>query len=75
MRLAIGLYCLGRADDYFTMAEMSGVGVSTVAGITEDVCEAIINNLWNDSVVNHFNNDNNNNNNFINNTHEKITRF
>ena len=54
MRLAICLYRLGRGDYYFTIAAMSGVGVSTVAGITEDVCEAIINNLWNDSVVNHF---------------------
>ena len=33
---------------------MFGVGVSTVAAITEDVCEIIVNNLWNDSVVNHF---------------------
>ena len=54
MRLAICLYRLGRGDYYFTIAEMSGVGVSTVAAITDDVCEAIINNLWNDSVVNHF---------------------
>ena len=54
MRLAICLYRLGRGDYHFTIAEMSGAGVSTVAGITEDVCEAIINNLWNDSVVNHF---------------------
>ena len=54
MRLAICLYRLGRGDYYFAIAEMSGVGVSTVAAITEDVCEAIINNLWNDSVVNYF---------------------
>lgn len=54
MRLAICLYRLGRGDYYFTIAEMFEVGVSTVAGITEDVCEAIINNLWNESVVNHF---------------------
>ena len=45
MRLAICLYLLGRGDYYFTIAEMSGVGVSTVAAITEDVCKAIINNL------------------------------
>ena len=54
MRLDICLYRLGRGDYHFTIAEMSGAGVSIVAGITEDVCEAIINNLWNDSVVNHF---------------------
>ena len=28
--------------------------MSAVAGITKDVCEAIVNNLWNDSVVKHF---------------------
>lgn len=28
--------------------------MSTVAAITEDVCEVTINNVWNDSVVNHF---------------------
>ena len=54
MRLAICLYRLGCRDYYFTIAEMSGVGVSTVVGITEDVCKAIINSLWNGSVVNHF---------------------
>ena len=43
---------------------MSEVGVSTVAGFTEDVCEAIANNLWNDSVVIQINNNNNNNNNY-----------
>ena len=53
-RLAICLYRLGRGDYYFTIAEMFGVGVSTVAAITEDVREVIVNNLWKDSVVNHF---------------------
>ena len=38
MRLAICLYRLGCGDYYFTIAEMSGLGVSSVAGITEDVC-------------------------------------
>ena len=54
MRLAICRYRLGCRDYYFTIDEMSEVGVSTVAGITEDVWDTIINNLWNDSVVNHF---------------------
>jgi len=43
-----------RQKVYFTITEISGIGVSTVAGITDDVCEGIINNLWNDSVVNNF---------------------
>ena len=53
-RLAICLYRLGRGDNYYTIAEMTGVGLSTVATITEDVCEAIINNLRSDSVVGYF---------------------
>ena len=54
MRLAICLYRLGSGDYYYTIVEMTGVGLSTVVAITEDVCEAIINNLWNDSVVGYF---------------------
>lgn len=42
MRLAICLYRLGRGDYYFTTAELSGVDVSTVAGITDDVCDAVM---------------------------------
>ena len=34
MRLAICLYRLRHGNYYFTIAEMSGVGVSTVAAIT-----------------------------------------
>ena len=41
-------------DYYFKIAEISGVDVPAVAGITEDICEAVISSLWNDSVVNHF---------------------
>ena len=36
------------------IGELAGVSLSTVAAITQDVCQAIINNLWNDSVVPHF---------------------
>lgn len=35
-------------------SRMAGVGVSTVSTITQDVCEAIINNLWNESVACYF---------------------
>ena len=53
-RLAICLYRLARGDYLYTIAEMAGVGVSTVCTIVSEVTEAIINNLWKDSVVAHF---------------------
>ena len=49
-RLAICLYRLARGDYLYTIAEMAGVGVSTVCTIVSEVTEAIINNLWKDSV-------------------------
>ena len=51
MRLAICLYCLGCMDLLFKIAEMSGVGVPAVAGITEDVCEVVISSPCNDSFI------------------------
>ena len=54
IRSGICLYCLGRGDYYYMIGELAGVSLSTVAAITQDVCQAIINNLWNDSVVPHF---------------------
>ena len=36
------------------MAEMTGLGTSTVCGIVSDVTKAIINNLWNEQVDQHF---------------------
>ena len=49
-RLAVCLYRLGRGSYYYTIAEMTGLGVSTVCTITEEVCEAIIQHLWKESV-------------------------
>ena len=38
LRLAICLYRLGRGDYFYTIAEMSGLGVSTVSSICQEVC-------------------------------------
>ena len=54
MRLAICLYRLGRGDYNCTIAEMAGVGTSTVSTIVQDISESIVNNIWDNSVANHF---------------------
>ena len=53
-RLAICLYRLGRGDYLYTIAELFGQGVATVHCVIEDVCEAIVKNLWMESVQKHF---------------------
>ena len=45
-RLAIALYRLSRGDYYYTIAEMTGLGVSTVCTIVNEVTRAIVDNLW-----------------------------
>ena len=50
LRLAICLYRLGRGSYYYTIAEMSGLGISTVCTITSEVSQAIIDCLWKESV-------------------------
>ena len=49
-RLAICLYRLGRGDYLYTIAELFGRGVATVHRVVEEVCDAIIKNLWKESV-------------------------
>ena len=49
--LAICLYRLARGDYLYTIAEMAGVGVSTVCTIVSEVTESIITNLWKDNVM------------------------
>ena len=53
-RLAICLYRLARADYLYTIAELFGLGVSTVHGIISGVCEAITKNLWKTEVESVF---------------------
>ena len=53
-RLAICLYRLARGDYYYTIAEMSGLGVSMVCTIANEVARAIVNNLWDECVGQHL---------------------
>ena len=53
-RLAICLFRLARGDYMYTIAEMAGIGVSTVCTIVKEVCESIVRNLWQDTVQGHF---------------------
>ena len=53
-RLAVCLYCLARGDYFYTIAEMTGLGNSTVCGIVSEVTKAIVNNLWSYKVTQHF---------------------
>ena len=48
--LAICLYRLGRGDYPYTIAEMTGFGISTVREVITDVCEAIIEKMWKECV-------------------------
>ena len=49
-RLAIYLYRLGHGTYYHTLSEMCGLGLSTVATITKEVSEAIVEELWDDCI-------------------------
>ena len=53
-RLAIGLYRLARGDYYYTIAEMTGLGVSSVCTICSEVTRAIVENMWEDCVSKHL---------------------
>ena len=50
LRLAICLYRLGRGDYLYTIAEMAGLGVSTVCYIVQEVCQVLVDHLWSESV-------------------------
>ena len=50
-RLGICLHRLGRGDYYYTIAEMAGLGVSTVHAIVTQVCASIIENLWQERIT------------------------
>ena len=45
-RLAKCLYRLSRGDYYYTITEMTGIGLSTIQNITNEVCSVIVSNLW-----------------------------
>lgn len=50
-RLGICLYRLARGDYYYTIAEMVGVGTSTVQTIVAEVCQIVVENLWQEHVM------------------------
>ena len=53
-RLGICLYRMGTGDYHYTIAEMAGLGVSTVHAIVTEVCESIVVNLWQECVTKHM---------------------
>ena len=48
--LAICLYRLVRGDYYYTIAEMTGLGVLRECTIVNEVKRAVVNNLWDECV-------------------------
>lgn len=54
LRLALCLYGLGRGDYLYAIAEMSGLGVSTVCSIVHEVCQVLVDHLWDESVLSHM---------------------
>ena len=50
-RLGICLYRLSRDDYYYTIAEMTGHGLSTIQNITNKVCSVTVSNLWHKFVI------------------------
>ncbi len=50
-RLGIFLYRCGRGDYHYSIAEMTGLGVSTVCCIVSDVASAIVETLWKSEVT------------------------
>ena len=54
LRLGLCLYRLGRGDYYYTIAEMVGLRVSTVSSIVQEVCQALVEQLWTDTISRHM---------------------
>ena len=50
-RLGIFLFRCGRGDYHYSIAEMTGLGVSTVCCIVSDVANAIVETLWKSEVT------------------------
>lgn len=54
LTLALCLYRLGRGDYYYTIAEMSGLGVSSVCTIVQEVSQALVDCMWSESISHHM---------------------
>ena len=48
------MYRLGRGDYYYTISELTGLGVSTVCEVVIEVSQAIVENLWESEVASQF---------------------
>lgn len=48
------MYGLGRGDYYYTVSQMTGLGVSTASSINQDVSQAIITSMWPQCITHHF---------------------
>ena len=53
LRFAICLYRLGRGDYFYTISEMSGLGIYTVSSICQEVRQVLVDHLWNETVNSH----------------------
>jgi hypothetical protein len=49
-RFGICLYRLARGGYYYTLSEMTGLGVSTINGIVSEVCQSIVENMLENQV-------------------------
>ena len=54
LRLAICLYRLGREDYFYTILEMSGLGIYAVSSICQEVRQVLVDHLWNETVSTHM---------------------
>ena len=54
IRLAVCLYRLARGDYLHTIAELTGLGTSTVCDIVREVSGVLVNRLWHNFVVKNF---------------------
>ena len=54
LRSEVYLNRLGRGDYYYTISELTGLGVPTVCEVVIEVSQAIVENLWDNEVASHF---------------------
>ena len=53
-RLAICLFRLGRGDYLYTIAEMTGLGTSTICSIVSEISQLIVDTFWDSEVDRHM---------------------
>ena len=50
-RLGVCLYRLGRGDYFYTISQITGLGISTICTIVSEVSQAIVDCLWDQEVT------------------------